>query len=410
MNKTNKTNKTNEIKNINKIDNTIRIKRNIPVNYLYHFLMEMNVTSGIWMIFLAFKGLNLFQIGIMESIFHITSFTMEMPTGAIADMYGRKTSRMLSRVMEIGGILLMIFGTNVIHFGISFVLSALSYNLESGAGTALLYDSMKEIGSQKEYMKVSGRIEIIYQVGSVIALFVGGYLATIDYNLTFTLALILAVLSLLVTFFFTEPDLETSKEEKNLVNQIKTSFQVIKKDKRIAFFILCIEGFGVLVTTVFFYIQNYLKSIGNNEFEIGILLAIASAGAAVFAANAYKLEKKFRVNRLILTLAIIGTIGFVLIGLDIHVGIGMIGIFILDAGLCVILGDYINRLIPSKQRATILSIQSMVFSLLMILLFPLVGKIGDIFGLMTSFRIISGMSIALLVWLIIKLRNVNLRI
>jgi MFS family permease len=53
--------------------------------------------------------------------------------------------------------------------------------------------------------------------------------------------------------------------------------------------------------------------------------------------------------------------------------------------LITAVGTYINRLIPSAQRATILSFQSMAFSLFMIVVFPAVGAIGDTWSIPTAF-------------------------
>lgn len=388
-----------------------KLKRNISKNYLYHFIMNINLTSGVWMIFLAFKGLSLFEIGLMESLFHITSFTMEIPTGAIADIYGRKVSRIVSRFMNILGLLLLILGTNILWYGISFIVSALSYNLESGAGTALVYDSMKEIGTEKNFMKISGRLEIIYQIGSVFALFIGGYLATIDYNLTFMVAIFIGIIGFVVSFGFYEPTIGKVEKEKSHLhmfqNQILNSIKVIKEDRRITLLIICIESFSVLVTTVFFYIQNYMKLNGKNEFQVGVVLAIASLSAAIYAGFMYKIERKLGFKRLLIILPLLGSIGFLLLSSGFYVEVAMILVVTLDSGLYVVISDYINQLIPSKQRATILSFQSMFFSLGMIIIFPFMGIIGDCFGLLVSFRIIAAISIVLLFWIMIKVIKIK---
>src|SRR6056297_4316600 len=97
------------------------LRKNVYKNYIFTFINNFNVTSGIWMLFLASRGLSLFQIGIMESIFHITSFIMEIPTGMVADLYGRKTSRLLGRVATIISFLIMLFSHTTIFFAISFI-------------------------------------------------------------------------------------------------------------------------------------------------------------------------------------------------------------------------------------------------------------------------------------------------
>lgn len=127
--------------------NTKKLGQNIPKDYLFTFLSRFDLTHGIWMLYLASRGLTLFQIGIMETIYHISSFLMEIPTGAIADIYGRKVSRILGRLSTIIATLIMIYGGETIHFAISFFFVALGNNLESGAGEALIYDSLKEIVS-----------------------------------------------------------------------------------------------------------------------------------------------------------------------------------------------------------------------------------------------------------------------
>lgn len=64
-------------------------KRNIVLDYLHTFFRNTNFTQGIWAAFLLVKGFSLIDVGIFETIFHISSLTMEVPTGVIGDLYGR---------------------------------------------------------------------------------------------------------------------------------------------------------------------------------------------------------------------------------------------------------------------------------------------------------------------------------
>jgi len=78
-----------------------RYKRNIPLSYLFEFGRGMGFTQAIWVTYLVFKGLSLVEIGLCESVFHLTSMLMELPTGMIADIYGRKFSRLMGVVANI---------------------------------------------------------------------------------------------------------------------------------------------------------------------------------------------------------------------------------------------------------------------------------------------------------------------
>src|SRR5512137_261289 len=135
----------------------MKIERNIPKNYLYTFLSGTRLSEAIWMLYLAFRGMSLVQIGLIESVFHVTSMLMEVPTGIVADRFGRKTSRLLGRVMAMAGTALMIGSRSFWGFALAFVFVALSFNLESGAGDALVYDSLIQCGKQDSYTKVKGR-------------------------------------------------------------------------------------------------------------------------------------------------------------------------------------------------------------------------------------------------------------
>ncbi|HOE57699.1 MAG TPA: MFS transporter, partial [Bacillota bacterium] len=147
----------------------VQLRNNINKNYIYTILSNIDLTRGIWMIYLAGKGMSLTQLGLLETVFHITSFLMEVPTGAVADIFGRRISRIAGRAMSLLSTAILLAANDFMWFAISFVFTALSYNLESGAGDALIYDSLKEIGEEDKYMKISGNKEVFYQTAGVIS-------------------------------------------------------------------------------------------------------------------------------------------------------------------------------------------------------------------------------------------------
>lgn len=377
-----------------------KIAKNIPKGYLYTFISSFDLTHGIWMLYLAHKGLTLFQIGIMETIFHFSSFTMELPTGVIADIYGRKVSRLLGRILSVISVLIMIYADNVYFFGVSFFFLALSYNLESGAGEALIYDSIKEIGKEKSYIKIKGRNELLYQLSATASLALGGYLATISFANVYYGALIISILSAVQALTFTEPNIGKIERShsifRDFIDQIKNSFKVIIAERKISELILFFEGFSTLYITEFFYLQNKLKADGYSEFNIGVILAIGSLTAAGIASQTHKIEKKFKLKGIVIlasALAIIAFWGMTIEGYEKYFFVILSAV---EGLLFVSFGDYINKLIPSQQRATILSMQSMTFSMFMIILFPIAGKIGDVYSLNTSFLFIAILATTLL--------------
>ncbi|MBV1756567.1 MAG: MFS transporter [Dethiosulfatibacter sp.] len=377
------------------MDHNDQLKRNVGRNYIYTLLQNIDLTRGIWMIYLASKGMTLTQLGLLETIFHITSFSMEVPTGVIADVFGRKISRILGRVFSLFGVVLLLISNSFLWFAISFVFTALSYNLESGAGDALIYDSLKEIGEENQYMRISGRKEMFYQVAGTISFLIGGYLATKSYPAAFAVTIIVGFITILQTFTFREPTNgrpQAGETRKGVFRkQLTNSIRVVKNNPKIGFLILFAQLILAFCTSIFYYLQNYMKADGYSEFVIGIIYAISSLASAVVALNVYKIERKIKEKKLLLLTPFLTVFCIWGIAISSYYYLFFILLMITEGIIFVSSNDYINKMIPSENRATVLSFASMVFSFFMITLFPMVGIIGDRYSLSVAFKTLGGL-------------------
>lgn len=391
------------------LDHRDSLRRNIPRQYFFTFLTEFSLSQGIWMLYLAAKGLNLLQIGLMETVFHATSLLMEVPTGMMADLYGRKFSRSLSRVAALVSTVLILVSKDFYLLALGFVFSALSYNLESGAGEALVYDSLKELGEEDRFVTVLGRTEVILQVVGVVSLLIGGYIATLDFDLVYKITILIGILALGSSLLFREPHYGRVTHQGGawslLKQQLMDSLAVLRGDLRVAAVIIITEVFGVFGTTLMFYGQNYYKAQGLNEFQIAGILAAGGILAAAGASQAGRIKRASTMRTLLWVIpALIVASIWALLAPSLTYA-AFILLLALESVFWVLTGDFLHHLIPSQQRATIISLQSMLFSFLMIILFPLVGWIGDLAGLQTAFLGIAILATAALAALVIMLRR-----
>ncbi len=104
--------------------------------------------AGAWVAILAARGFSLVEIGIVETVFHITSLIFEIPSGVLADVFGRKKMLIISSIMQMIGSLVMIVSDDLLLVSLSIAFYATSYNFASGSGDALAYDSLKRVGIQ----------------------------------------------------------------------------------------------------------------------------------------------------------------------------------------------------------------------------------------------------------------------
>ena len=373
---------------------TKKLASNIKKNYIFLGLNTLDLTRGLWMIYLFSRGFSLVQLGILEGTFHLTAFIMEIPTGIVADLWGRKLSRLLGRITFLISLGILFWSQSFFFQLIGFIITAIGYNLESGAGEALLYDSMKELGIEKQYKKIAGKNNFVDMMGGTLSFLIGGYFAVhLGYTWVFIPSMFICIISILVTFSMQEPSL-TQHEQirlrkmgwiKAMGVQTTESLKVVKEKPKIAFLILFSELIFMFLTSLFFYLQTYWKSNGWDEFQIGMVLAGSGLLSAIAGLTGHRIEKKFGEKGILLIAPVLLIVALWGIALTSYAPFFFIITGLIDGLLYVAIQDYLNKMIPSERRATVLSFQSMIFSLYMVIFFPVIGYFGDKFGLFYSF-------------------------
>jgi MFS family permease len=246
---------------------TKQYKRNIPLSYLFEFGRGMGFTQAIWVTYLAFKGLSLVEIGLCESVFHLTSMLMELPTGMIADIYGRKFSRLMGIIANLIYLCLLFFANSFPLALLAFVFAALSYNLESGADSALIYDSLLVNGESASFTKILGRREVVIQSAALIGVVIGGMLADIDYRIAILAAGALGVIVFAIGLRFIEVPVprKKMKMKEAFVDQFKKPWRMVKAQPELVFHMVLVAIVLSGITTAHYYATVYLK---NNGFSL----------------------------------------------------------------------------------------------------------------------------------------------
>lgn len=382
----------------------LRLKRNVGLDYVHTFLSNMNMQSSIWVLYLAYCGMHLAQIGLLEGIYHATSIVCEIPSGAAADLLGRKRCMILSNICIAVSCVIMLFSKSFGCFAVSFVVQALGNNLNSGSEEALVYDSMKCLGQEEHYMGVYGRLNVLIEVAQGLATVAGGALAEFSYFWCYAAYVVIAVLALLPVLWMAEPTqcgeaadtagegvedaAEGTPAQRTIRETVKHHFAVsaciLQKDARIGKII----GFYSVVfaahTLLFFYSQQYFADLGYNKVQISVIMLLVGGASCLGALVSEKMYRWFGKKCLIPETVIIA-------GAILCYGAGKAGVAIAalmcagfaNAALYPIQSDSLNALIPSEQRATLISVDSMCFSIVMIVLFPLAGALADRWGLKT---------------------------
>jgi len=389
-----------------------KLKRNISISYVYNFFLQLNITSAIWVLYLAFRGMSLIEIGILESIYHITGLLFELPTGALADLYGRKFCVVLGRIVDIISCILMITSKSFLGFAISFIFSSASMNLNSGAAEALIFDSLKELGEEDNYKKIWGQLAFVMSIAQGTAVLLGGILADNNFLYAYMLGAVIQIIALLISFNFNEPPVAQEsnngrvhdKQENAIIKQVVTSVNVLKGRKAILYTIMFSALVGSLQTTVFFYSQQYFFDMGYTTTVIAIICALGSLIEAISSKYAYWFESKLKLKGTLIAISSLNITALTGLAFLSKLSVFFYILTAVTGGLAfTIFSDYINSGIPSEYRATILSFDSLCFSLFMIFIFPFVGFIAQHVGFSITFGVTAIAYIPVMVFLMKKL-------
>ena len=364
-------------------------KRNISLLAGLEFTSYFGITS-FWILFFIQSGLSLLQIGLLESIFHGTSLLCEIPSGLLADRFSYKTNLYLARLSSIGSSILILFGQgNFWIYAIAMMVNAWSYNFDSGTSTAFLFDSAVEAGQKDRYLQISsflsGVAEVTRTLGTVVAgFFIHGALAW-----TYYIAIGLSLLSILLIFLMKEP--ESKSDERNHLT-LKRILEVVKQewqDKPVLFYwMLTYQLVGTIMCMFYFYYQQKISDL--TSWQVSLIMLIGSGFNLLAVYLASQIGKKWNSNQVFPILVALTGLTLLLVGLK--TPFAYLSVYLLTNALYAVYQPiYYNDLqayLPSSVRATMLSINSMMFSLSMIVIFPLTGWLIDTCGFVAVFLVL----------------------
>ncbi len=181
--------------------------RNLPKYYLFVFLSEAQLWFPIWVAFLLLeRGLSLTEVAIIDAPFWLIVVFAEVPTGAVADRWGRSTSLGLGAGVYAIALVAFAFAPTLPWIMATYMVWAVALTLTSGTDSALIYDTLKVLGREREYERFAGRGMAIRSATLVIAVIAGGPLVeATSFQTPMLLGAGFLVAAALVTVSFREP-------------------------------------------------------------------------------------------------------------------------------------------------------------------------------------------------------------
>ena len=373
------------------MDHRLNLKKQLACIYTSDLFSGLRITDAVWVALLAARGFSLWEIGLAESVYHIVSLFCEVPSGMAADLLGRRKTLLSGGVLTVTCNLLMAFAPNLFTICLAMGLNALAMTMFSGTFTALVYDSLKTEGREDEYIQVSANSSQISMlanaIGSLASLlkrflgFAGFYLLSAAFEGVST-----AALALMEEPIVTKAQASRGKQT---LRALPEQFRQLVRDSLHVLHTCPMAG-KLIASSALISVPSYLTKMFLQQrlVELGwptelLFLPLLLGGLACVAGTEVGRRMRCRsMRRLYMACALLCGVGTLLVGAAPAWG-GILGMMLVQGVLEVYLlheSQKLNDAIPSDQRATLISVDGMAYSLLMIPASPLVGAVGDAFG------------------------------
>jgi MFS family permease len=362
---------------------------NIGKSYLYRFLMEFQLWWPIWVIYLQKqRGLSLTQIALLDTPFFVLMVLAEVPTGAIADRFGRRWSLVLGSSLFAMAVFVFSIADSYPVILLSYGAWGLGLTFQNGADIALLYDSLKAVGRDEEFQKINSRLTALRSLSVLLAILVGAPIAeATSYSFPIMLSAGVALLAVPVALSMHEGQREHHESQERYLQTLVSGIRDVWRHAALRYIILYSGIIAAGTFTPLIFQQPLLNHHGVGTGNLGLWQAPIRGAGIVSALLAYQFVGRLGQRGAFFALPVMLVIAnLALAGID-HgwvaasfLGMGMV------AGLQPpIIATYVNNRIPSERRATILSVQSVVASGILAICEPIGGVVADQFGLRAVF-------------------------
>ncbi len=371
--------------------------------YAFQVVNDFSFTASIWIIFLQQRGFSLAEIGLAESFFHLAPVTLELPSGSLADTFGRKWSMVISALLIAVSTALMFVADSLWMLLPAMYLNGAAFAFRSGAQQAFLFDSLDTRSSGSRFTSLLGKLNAVAYLAIAATSALGATLAERDYALPFGLAVGFALAAVWLAAGLKEPP-RPEASKRGMGGTIAEALRIVRGNRQLLALIVYAASLWTISALVYLYAQAVLSERGLSTSFIGVVLAATTLITAAGAWLAGRLAgaRPFRFWVVAATGAIAGS-GLLLAGAPLELAIlGLLVAELFAGAFEPMIAQRVNDAITSAQRATVLSVESFLYSVTMIWAFPLFGVTAERWGWLPAYGVAAAaIAVLLVVYLIV---------
>lgn len=348
--------------------------------YIFQFLGNLAFFSPIIVLFWQANGLSMSQIMLLQAIYAIGVSILELPTGAFADMFGKKYSLFMGALFWAIGTLWYSQSHLFWQFAVGELTAGVGAAFISGADRAYLHELLLEQGRERMFSAVEGKARGIVQVAQAIASALGGVIAQFSLAGTLLGTSIANFINLFVVVSFSP--IKKRESSRSFFVRIIESFALVRTHKALLWYVVFFATFFALIWPLQFYVQIYFQLARVPIYLFGVLFMGLNLLAGLAMTYTHKIESLLKDNlfKVMGAVVVVTLFSVMLFPHFIFIpfwSLFMMSVFILQT----IISGRMLRIVPFEKTATVLSIQSLLRRIIYAGIVPFLGIATDKFGI-----------------------------
>lgn len=354
--------------------------KNIRIYYILSFLTSLWFIAGNWIFFWT-KFMTFGQLGIVDATAFAFGLLLEVPTGAISDLIGKRKTIIIAMGLACIGTMMMAFSVSLLMLWVAFLITQLGWSFYSGSAEALAYDTLVENNQEKNYDRVVSLSGTISSIASISATLLGGLLYIWWFRSTHFVWSLGYLVAFVISFRLIEPKVDSKKFSiSNYFTQLSSGMKNLFLPNLLPYVLVILALMGASYLYEWGLVKPTMaKSFGFMAQEQSLILAGMTFLSALLVTQIPKIRQFISDKKGLYLLTLVMGAGFMLA----YLPLGIFGVFPM---LLISLSGHlsypwisavVNQEVDSEYRATALSTVALLTKIPYTLLAIVAGNMAE---------------------------------
>lgn len=364
------------------------MKQSYQANIYYLYIIKLSkwlmLIMPIVALFYNENGLNDLDIYILQAIYSLSVVFLEIPSGYMADVLGRKKTLILGSILGTAGYGIYAIAPGFHGFLVAEIVLGFGGSFISGADSALLYDSLLATRQKHRYLQYEGRITSLGNFAETTAAICGGLIAAyISYRAVYFAQTFIAAMAIPASLLLVEPRRKETIERPGIAHILEVCRYSLWANQKLSTTICLSATTGIATLCMAWSTQIYLVGLGFNEWTITPLWVTLNLTVAFVAAFASQSRKILGAQFSLLLIIYYIPTTYILLGIfPLAPALLSLYLFYAIRGYATpVLKNFINQNCQSHVRATVLSLRNLIIRFGFAIIGPLIGVLSQSYSL-----------------------------